>query len=172
MNQKNQIIEALEDYEGDEFFVTDALLGFIKTLPVTPVNEGQQPAPELIYKVCDMNEGEDSHYQKSKQDAIAIFEKMKKDGCEELRLYKAEVPEKDDDEIMWELIDSFSSEDESTNEGQQQPVQGEGLPDKKAIVDSIYKAYGSDSGVLFGIKERSIVEAIVEFTINRINTNQ
>jgi len=36
------------------------------------------------------------------------------------------------------------------------------------IVDSIYKAYGSDSGVLFGIKERDAVKAIVEFTLNRI----
>ena len=43
------------------------------------------------------------------------------------------------------------------------------MPDKKTIVDSIYKAYGSDSGVLFGIKERKIVEAIVEFTINKLN---
>jgi hypothetical protein len=42
------------------------------------------------------------------------------------------------------------------------------MPDKKAIVDDIYNAYGSDSGVLFGITERGIVEAIVEFTINRI----
>jgi hypothetical protein len=55
------------------------------------------------------------------------------------------------------------------NEGQQQPAP---IDDKKAIVDGIYKAYGSDSGVLFGIKERSIVEAIVEFTINKINSKR
>lgn len=36
------------------------------------------------------------------------------------------------------------------------------------IVDSIYKAYGTDSGILFGIKERDITKAIVEFTVNRI----
>jgi hypothetical protein len=42
MKHKNEIIKALEDYEGDKFFVTDALLGFIETLPLTPVNEGQQ----------------------------------------------------------------------------------------------------------------------------------
>ena len=36
------------------------------------------------------------------------------------------------------------------------------------IVDSIYKAYGTDSGILFGIKEKSITKAIVEFTVNRI----
>jgi len=36
------------------------------------------------------------------------------------------------------------------------------------ILESIYKAYGSDSGVLFGIKEKEIVKAIIEFTINRL----
>jgi hypothetical protein len=40
---------------------------------------------------------------------------------------------------------------------------------KEKIVDSIYKAYGTDSGILLGIKERGVVEAIVEFTINRLH---
>lgn len=39
---------------------------------------------------------------------------------------------------------------------------------KEQIVDSIYKAYGTNSGILFGIKERMIVEAIVEFTIKKL----
>ena len=40
---------------------------------------------------------------------------------------------------------------------------------KKQIVNDIYKAYGTDSGILFGIKERETVTAIVEFTLNRID---
>ena len=36
------------------------------------------------------------------------------------------------------------------------------------ILESIYKAYGTDSGILFGIREKDIVKAIIEFTINRI----
>ncbi len=33
------------------------------------------------------------------------------------------------------------------------------------IMDKIYAAYGTDSGILFGIKERDIVKTIVEFTL-------
>lgn len=40
---------------------------------------------------------------------------------------------------------------------------------KEQIVNDIYKAYGTDSGILFGIKEREIVAAIVEFTLRRID---
>ena len=40
---------------------------------------------------------------------------------------------------------------------------------KEQIVNDIYKAYGTDSGILFGIKERETVTAIVEFTLNRID---
>jgi len=36
------------------------------------------------------------------------------------------------------------------------------------ILESIYKAYGSDSGVLLGITDKQVVKAIVEFTINRL----
>lgn len=39
---------------------------------------------------------------------------------------------------------------------------------KEEIVNSIYAAYGTDSGILFGIKERSVVDAIVEFTLARL----
>ncbi len=44
--------------------------------------------------------------------------------------------------------------------------------DKDQIVNEIYEAYGSDNGVLFGIKERDVVKAIVEFTLNRCNQNR
>ena len=43
---------------------------------------------------------------------------------------------------------------------------------KEEIVNDIYAAYGSDSGILFGIKEKSVVEAIVEFTLNRVEPDQ
>ncbi len=43
---------------------------------------------------------------------------------------------------------------------------------KEQIVNDIYSTYGSDSGVLFGIKERDVVKAIVEFTLNRCNSQQ
>jgi hypothetical protein len=36
------------------------------------------------------------------------------------------------------------------------------------ILGNIYKSYASDSGVLFGIKEKSAVKAIIEFTIRRL----
>lgn len=36
------------------------------------------------------------------------------------------------------------------------------------ILDKLYTAYGSDSGILFGITSRIIVQTIVEFTINTI----
>ena len=39
---------------------------------------------------------------------------------------------------------------------------------KEEIVNKLYAAYGTDSGILFGIKERSIVEAIVDFTLNSL----
>ena len=35
------------------------------------------------------------------------------------------------------------------------------------ILDSIYKSYGSDSGILLGIKDKQVVKAIVEFAVNR-----
>lgn len=38
---------------------------------------------------------------------------------------------------------------------------------KQEIVDSFYKSYGTDSGIIFGIKERSIVEAIVGFVLRQ-----
>ena len=43
--------------------------------------------------------------------------------------------------------------------------------DKDQIVTDIYESYGTDSGVLFGIKEKSSVEAIVEFTIRRCESS-
>ena len=43
---------------------------------------------------------------------------------------------------------------------------------KEQIVNDIYSSYGSDSGVLLGIKERDVVKAIVEFTLNRCNSQQ
>ena len=36
------------------------------------------------------------------------------------------------------------------------------------ILEQIYKAYASDSGILFGITDKNIVKAIIEFTLNRI----
>jgi len=36
------------------------------------------------------------------------------------------------------------------------------------ILESIYKAYGSDSGILFGITDKQVTKAIIEFTINRL----
>lgn len=36
---------------------------------------------------------------------------------------------------------------------------------KSEIVKSLYDAYGTDSGILFGIAEKSIVETIVAFTL-------
>lgn len=36
------------------------------------------------------------------------------------------------------------------------------------IVSKLYKAYGTDSGILFGIKERVVVEAIVKFTLSEL----
>lgn len=36
------------------------------------------------------------------------------------------------------------------------------------ITNKLYAAYGTDSGILFGIKERQIVEAIVKFTMAEI----
>ena len=38
----------------------------------------------------------------------------------------------------------------------------------KQIVDKLYSAYGTDSGIIFGIKDRKIVEGIVEFTLIQI----
>ena len=39
---------------------------------------------------------------------------------------------------------------------------------KEEIVNKLYAAYGTDSGILFGIKKREIVEAIVDFTLNSL----
>lgn len=36
------------------------------------------------------------------------------------------------------------------------------------ILNKIYAAYGSGSGILFGIKEREIVEAIIKFTLSEV----
>ncbi len=36
---------------------------------------------------------------------------------------------------------------------------------KNEIVNKLYNSFGTDSGILFGIKERQIVETIVEFTL-------
>ncbi len=46
------------------------------------------------------------------------------------------------------------------------------IMNKEQIVNDIYSSYGSDSGVLFGITERDVVKAIVEFTLNRCNPEQ
>lgn len=40
------------------------------------------------------------------------------------------------------------------------------------IVDKIYAAYGTDSGVLFGIRERAIVSAIVKFTLKQVHKEE
>ena len=36
------------------------------------------------------------------------------------------------------------------------------------LMNKLYKSYGTDSGILFGIKDRSVVEAIVTFTLDEI----
>ena len=40
------------------------------------------------------------------------------------------------------------------------------MKSKEEIINNLYAAYGSDSGILFGIRERPIVEAIIDFFIN------
>ncbi len=37
----------------------------------------------------------------------------------------------------------------------------------KKIIDILYKAYGTDSGVLFGISDRDAVGAIIKFAVER-----
>lgn len=37
------------------------------------------------------------------------------------------------------------------------------------ILNEIYSAYGTDSGMLFGITDKSIVKAIIEFTLTRLS---
>jgi len=36
------------------------------------------------------------------------------------------------------------------------------------IMDKLYKTYGTDTGILFGITDKNIVEAIVDFTLNEV----
>lgn len=43
------------------------------------------------------------------------------------------------------------------------------LTDSETIVRRIYSAYGSDSGILFGITDIYVVRSIIEFTIRQIN---
>lgn len=38
----------------------------------------------------------------------------------------------------------------------------------KEIVDYLYTKYGTDSGILFGISEKAVVELIVQQTINKL----
>lgn len=38
----------------------------------------------------------------------------------------------------------------------------------KEITDKLYAAFGSDTGIVFGIKERAIVEEIIKFTSDQI----
>lgn len=38
----------------------------------------------------------------------------------------------------------------------------------QSILDKIYATYGTDSGILFGIKNKWVVETIIEFTIKEI----
>ena len=42
----------------------------------------------------------------------------------------------------------------------------------KKIMDKIYAAYGSDSGVLFGIKDTKTVKAIIRFTVQEIEEDE
>ncbi len=39
---------------------------------------------------------------------------------------------------------------------------------KEQVMRRIYAAYGTDSGILFGITEKEIVAVIVEFTIRQL----
>lgn len=39
------------------------------------------------------------------------------------------------------------------------------------IADKLYAAYGTDTGVLFGITDRSIIESIIRFTLERAIKN-
>lgn len=39
------------------------------------------------------------------------------------------------------------------------------------ITDKIYAAYGTDSGILLGINNKSVVKAIIKFAVERTTTN-
>lgn len=41
------------------------------------------------------------------------------------------------------------------------------MDEVEEILNSIYSAYGTDSGELLGIKEKMVTKAIIEFTLNR-----
>jgi 2,3-bisphosphoglycerate-independent phosphoglycerate mutase len=41
------------------------------------------------------------------------------------------------------------------------------MSNTEQVLEKLYAAYGTDSGILFGIKEKDIVKAIVEFTLNQ-----
>ena len=41
-------------------------------------------------------------------------------------------------------------------------------PQAQEILEYLYKAYGTDSGILFGIRESKIVGVIIQITLNQI----
>lgn len=36
------------------------------------------------------------------------------------------------------------------------------------IAGELYAAYGTDSGILFGIEDKNVVKAIIEFTLEQV----
>ena len=43
---------------------------------------------------------------------------------------------------------------------------------KNEILGKLYAAYGTDSGILFGIKDRKVVDVIVEFVLNHVSESE
>lgn len=65
---------------------------------------------DIVYKVCHEYGGE--FITTSHKEARERFKEYKEDHCNEIRLYEALATSDDTDEIDWELIDCFDSEEE------------------------------------------------------------
>ena len=112
----------------------------------------------LKYKVsCNPNDKD--YYTDDEQDAKNKFQTYIADYGDGIRLYEAELPEDDTDEIQWEIIDSYD-EDDFEDSPSPTTTKGELLQDDYRIIlweHNVYYRASKDSYWVHTVNNRIII---------------
>lgn len=96
---KQEIINALSDYEGTDFFVNDALIKFIEDTPAaSPVPENKKSVHEIASE-----KGDDLAFYAELKKGIPISEGDKGEGFTRGDWYVSDIPQKDGFYVYTEL---------------------------------------------------------------------